>query len=109
MVVNTGKKKIAQLGLSFKAGTDDLRESPQVQLIKRLMGEGLEVQVWMEDVISGAAGWFESPVHRRGDPAYRIGPVGRPEGVLRTAEVVILGNKSASKEQLAKYLRPGRS
>jgi len=28
------------------------------------------------------------------------------EGVLRTAEVVILGNKSASKEQLAKYLRP---
>ena len=53
MVLDTGKKKIAQLGLSFKAGTDDLRESPQVQLIKRLMGEGLEVKVWDQDVSLG--------------------------------------------------------
>jgi GDP-mannose 6-dehydrogenase len=53
MVLSTGKKKIAQLGLSFKAGTDDLRESPQVQLIKRLMGEGLEVRIWDEDVSLG--------------------------------------------------------
>jgi GDP-mannose 6-dehydrogenase len=52
-VLQTGKKKISVLGLSFKAGTDDLRESPQVQLIKRLLGEGCQVLVWDPDVSLG--------------------------------------------------------
>src|SRR4029077_17453671 len=46
MVLENGKRKIGVLGLSFKAATDDLRESPQVQLVKRLLGEGREVQIW---------------------------------------------------------------
>jgi GDP-mannose 6-dehydrogenase len=52
-VLRTGKKKIAFLGLSFKAGTDDLRESPQVQVIKRLLGEGCQVKIWDRDVLLG--------------------------------------------------------
>jgi len=52
-VLRTGRKKIAVLGLSFKAGTDDLRESPQVQMIKRLLGEGCQVRVWDQDVLLG--------------------------------------------------------
>src|SRR5207244_6694665 len=44
MVLDTGKKKIAMLGLSFKAATDDLRESPQVQLVKRLLGAGCQMR-----------------------------------------------------------------
>ena len=106
MVLSTGKKKIAQLGLSFKAGTDDLRESPQVQLIKRLMGEGLEVKVWDEDVSLGRLAGSNRQYIEEVIP--HIGSVlsADIEAVLRTAEVVILGNKSASKDQLAKHLRP---
>ena len=106
MVMSTGKKKIAQLGLSFKAGTDDLRESPQVQLIKRLLGEGLEVKVWDEDVSLGRLAGSNRQYIEEVIP--HIGSVlsADLEGVMRTAEVIILGNKSASKDQLAKYLRP---
>lgn len=106
MVMSTGKKKIAQLGLSFKAGTDDLRESPQVQLIKRLMGEGLDVRVWDEDVSLGRLAGANRQYIEEVIP--HIGSVlsADLEDVLRSAEVVILGNKSASKERLALYLRP---
>ena len=105
MVLDTGKKKIAQIGLSFKAGTDDLRESPQVQLIKRLMGEGLEVKVWDEDVSLGRLAGSNRQYIEEVIP--HIGSVlsADLETVLSGAEVVILGNKSASKAQLAKYLR----
>jgi GDP-mannose 6-dehydrogenase len=106
MVMSTGKKKIAQLGLSFKAGTDDLRESPQVQLIKRLLGEGLEVRVWDEDVSLGRLAGANRQYIEQVIP--HIGSLlsADLEDVVRSAEVVILGNKSASKDQLAKFLRP---
>jgi len=108
MVLSTGKKKVAQLGLSFKAGTDDLRESPQVQLIKRLMGEGLEVRIWDEDVSLGRLAGSNRQYIEEVIP--HIGSVlsADLEGVLRGAEVVILGNKSASKDQLLRYLKPGQ-
>ena len=53
MVLATGKKKIAMLGLSFKAATDDLRESPQVQLVKCLLGEGRQIRIWDDNVSLG--------------------------------------------------------
>jgi GDP-mannose 6-dehydrogenase len=44
-VLATGKRRVALLGLAFKAGTDDLRESPLVALAKRMIGEGLELSI----------------------------------------------------------------
>src|SRR5260370_7444523 len=52
-VLHTRKRKIGVLGLSFKTGTDDLRESPLVQFIKRLLGEGCQVRIWDRDVALG--------------------------------------------------------
>lgn len=52
-VLQLGKKRIGVLGLSFKSGTDDLRESPMVMVVKRLLGEGCHIQIWDEKVSLG--------------------------------------------------------
>ncbi len=43
LVADSGKRRIGLVGLSFKAGTDDLRESPQVTLAETLLGPGLRI------------------------------------------------------------------
>lgn len=104
-VLRTGKRRVAQLGLSFKAGTDDLRESPQVQLVKRLLGEGYEVKIWDEDVSLGRLAGSNRQYIEEVIP--HIGSLlsSELEQVLREAEIVIIGNKSVSNQALAKYLR----
>ena len=104
-VMRTNKRKIAQLGLSFKAGTDDLRESPQVQLVKRLLGEGYEVKVWDEDVSLGRLAGSNRQYIEEVIP--HIGSLlsADLQDVLKWGEVVIIGNKSAKKDVLGKYLR----
>jgi GDP-mannose 6-dehydrogenase len=50
LIESTNKKKIGILGLSFKPGTDDLRYSPIVEVVERLIGKGYEVRVYDNNV-----------------------------------------------------------
>lgn len=50
MILETGKRNIAILGLSFKAGTDDLRYSPIVEVAERLLGKGYQIRIFDEQV-----------------------------------------------------------
>lgn len=53
IVLETGKRNVAMLGLSFKRGTDDLRESPFVTLAEALIGRGIVLRVCDPDVAVG--------------------------------------------------------
>lgn len=46
LVIRAGKRRVSFFGLSFKSGTDDLRESPMVELAERLIGKGFDVKVF---------------------------------------------------------------
>ena len=104
-VMRANKKKIVQLGLSFKAGTDDLRESPQVQLVKRLLGEGCEVKVWDREVLLGRLAGSNRQYIEQIIP--HIGSLLSDDlpALLQWAEVVVVGNNSIRKDELTQYLR----
>lgn len=92
-VLQAGKRKIAFLGLSFKAGTDDLRESPQVHVIKRLLGEGCQVRIWDRDVSLGQlAGSNRQYIE---DVIPHIGSLLSSEfdEVVRSGEVVVIATR----------------
>jgi GDP-mannose 6-dehydrogenase len=49
-ILEQGKKRVAFLGISFKSGTDDVRESPFVEVVERLIGKGINVQIFDRNV-----------------------------------------------------------
>ena len=106
MVLATGKKKIGMLGLSFKAATDDLRESPHVQLVKRLLGEGRQIRIWDDNVslgrlIGSNRQYIEEVIPHIGS----LLSTSLSE-VLKDAEVVVVGTRGVGRDELLKSLRP---
>jgi len=93
LVMQTGKKKIGVLGFSFKAGTDDLRYSAQVELIERLIGKGYHVKVYDHNVslarLTGAnKAYIESEI-----PHIATLMCPTIDDVLAESEVIVIGNR----------------
>jgi len=99
-ILEQSKKRITFLGISFKSGTDDMRESPFVELVERLIGKGCQVQIFDPNVelsrlvgankdylmnviphiaqlmvpeLSEAIKWAETIVVTTSDPIYETG------------------------------------
>jgi len=108
MVLATGKKKVALLGLSFKAATDDLRESPQVQLAKRLLGEGRDLKIWDDNVSLGHLIGSNRQYIEEVIP--HVGSLLCPdlESALAQAEVVIIGTRGIDRATLSRQIRAGQ-
>ncbi len=105
-VLVTKRKRIGVLGLSFKPGTDDLRESPSVQLIKRLLGEGCEVQVWDKDVSLGRLAGSNRQFIQDEIPHIGARLSTDLESVVSQSEIVVVGTNSLNDEALLATVRP---
>jgi GDP-mannose 6-dehydrogenase len=105
MVLRTGKRKIAVLGLSFKAATDDLRESPQVQLVKRLLGEGCDIHIWDDNVSLGRLIGSNREYIEQSIPHIGSLLCSTLEQALEKAEVVVIATRGLDREMLRTSLR----
>src|SRR5437879_4920634 len=106
MILQTGARKIGMLGLSFKAATDDLRESPQVQLVKRLIGEGCQLKIWDDNVSLGRLIGSNRQYIEQVIP--HIGSLlsSDLDQVLEKADVVVIGTRGIDRKKLESHLRP---
>ena len=105
LVEKAGCKKVGVLGLSFKAGTDDVRESPTVPLIETLIGRGYQVTLYdggvdPEKLIGANRSYLERELPH-------IASIMRPsiDEVLAQAEVVVVANGSDSFHDLRRRMK----
>jgi GDP-mannose 6-dehydrogenase len=104
MIAATGSRRIGILGLAFKSGTDDLRESPMVTLVEMLVGKGFELLVHDKEVSeANVIGANRDYVEREIPHLWKLM---RPDvrTVLEQSDVVVLGNGSPEYRALGSAL-----
>ena len=105
-VVETGKKRIGLLGFSFKAGTDDLRESPMVILAETLLGKGYEVRIYDKNVlIARLTGSNKEYIEHQIPHLSRLLCESMDE-VLDQSDVVVIGNAAPEFGEAMMRCRP---
>ena len=108
-VVDKGKKKIGILGLSFKAGTDDLRESPVVELCERLIGKGYELSIYDRNVsIASIRGANRDYILNHIPHISRLMVPSQGE-VMSRAETIVIGNAAEEFRDVPERLLYGQT
>jgi GDP-mannose 6-dehydrogenase len=105
LVASTGTKRIGILGLSFKEGTDDLRESPTVSLVENLIGKGYEVKIFDPEVAMARIFGANKEYIEREIPHISDLMKTDLESVVKESEVIVISNKSEEYRHIGNSLR----
>jgi GDP-mannose 6-dehydrogenase len=105
LVERSGRRRPGILGLSFKAGTDDVRESPNVALIETLVGRGYDVSVYDETVVPERLVGANRASLERELPHIAAIMRSTLEDVLTQSDVVVVANGSPAFRDVPSRLR----
>jgi GDP-mannose 6-dehydrogenase len=109
MVVETGKKRVGLLGFSFKAGTDDLRESPIVILAEALLGKGYSLRIYDRNVsIARLVGANKEYINKQ-IPHFASLLSESLDEVVDQSDVIVVGNGSPEFAEALKRTRPDQT
>ena len=107
MIRATGRRRVGLLGLSFKEGTDDLRESPIVTLTEQLIGKGYELLVYDRNVrLASLMGANREYILNHIPHIGRL-MVDRPELLLDHADVLVVAAAGEESKTLVKRVAAG--
>jgi GDP-mannose 6-dehydrogenase len=108
-VVEKGCKRVGILGFSFKAGTDDLRESPMVELLERLIGKGYDLRVYDSNVRMASIHGANREYILEHIPHISRLMVPTMQDVLDHAGTIVIGNGSEEFRDAPRLLGPGQT
>jgi len=106
MIIATGCKSIGMLGFSFKVGTDDLRESPQVEVLETLLGKGYQIKIYDSNVSLARLYGANRAYIEREIPHIATLMCDSIDEVLAQSDVIVIGNSSREFSEVLKRARP---
>jgi GDP-mannose 6-dehydrogenase len=108
LVMKKGNKKVGILGFSFKAGTDDLRESPMIETIERLIGKGYDLRIFDKNVnLARLVGANRDFILNHIPHISRL-MVNGIDAVLDHAQTIVIGNNDPDFQTIPDRLRDGQ-